>query len=113
MAVDRQATEPRSLPTILTDRLDEIAAVCREYGVRRLYVFGSAVQGTFDPATSDLDFMVDLGEYEPEIARRYVRFYESLRAVVNRDIDLITVRSRGSDRFMARVVESRELLYAV
>ncbi len=110
--MDGRTTTTPSLPAILTDRLGEIAAVCREYGVRELYVFGSAVHGTFDPETSDLDFMVNLGEYELEIASRYVRFYEALRAVFDRDIDLITVRSRGSDRFLARVIETRELLYA-
>lgn len=110
--MDQSPTATSSLPSILTTRLDEIAAVCREYGVHQLYVFGSAVHGTFDPETSDLDFMVDLGEYEPEIARRYVRFYEALRAVFDRDIDLITVRSKGSDRFLAGVIETRELLYA-
>lgn len=110
--MEQSVTAIRELPSILTDRLDAVADVCREYGVRELYVFGSAVHGTFDPETSDLDFMVDLGEYEPEIARRYVRFYEALRAVFDRDIDLITVRSRASSRFLTRVLESRELLYA-
>ena len=110
--MDGNATTTQSLPAILTDRLDEIADVCREYGVRQLWVFGSAVHGTFDPETSDLDFMVDLGEYEPEIALRYSRFFTALHALFDREIDLITVRSRGSDRFMARVIETRAMIYA-
>lgn len=110
--MDQPTTEVTSLPPILTDRLVEIAAICRKYGVRQLYVFGSAVHGTFDPDTSDLDFMVDLGEYEPTIALRYSRFYSALHDLFERDIDLITARSSGSDRFLRAVIASRELIYA-
>lgn len=100
------------MPTILTDHLDEIATICREYGVRRLYVFGSAVHGTFDPAMSDLDFMVDLGDYEPTVARRYVRLYMALQDLFDRDIDLITTRSPGSGRFLQDVIATRDIIYA-
>ena len=108
--VDQQTTGAASLPSILMDRLDEIAAVCQDFGVQRLWIFGSAVHGTFDPETSDLDFMVDLGEYEPAVALRYVRFFEALRTLFDRDIDLITVRSSGSDRFLRHVIETREII---
>lgn len=46
------------------DNRKAIAGLCRQYGVRKLAVFVSAVHGTFDSATSDLDFLVDPGEYE-------------------------------------------------
>ena len=110
--MEQQETAVRPLPAVLRDRLDEIAAICRQYGVRYLYVFGSAVHGTFDPATSDLDFMVDLGEYEPEIARRYACLYMALQKLFDREIDLITTKSRGNDRFMEEVTATREMIYA-
>ena len=93
--MDVTGSATQSLPAILMDRMDDVAGICREDGVRHLYVFGSAVHGTFDPETNDLDFMVDLGEYEPTIARRYVRFYEAPRNVLDPDIDLITTRPSG------------------
>ena len=38
---------------------EAITALCREYGVARLEVFGSAARGSdFDPARSDADFLV-------------------------------------------------------
>jgi predicted nucleotidyltransferase len=46
---------------IITQHTDEIAALCRMYRVRRLYLFGSATTDQFDPETSDFDFLVDLG----------------------------------------------------
>ncbi|CAA9543072.1 MAG: hypothetical protein AVDCRST_MAG33-207 [uncultured Thermomicrobiales bacterium] len=110
--VDQQTTGAASLPSILMDRLDEIAAICRDFGVQRLWIFGSAVHGTFDPETSDLDFMVDLGEYEPTVARRYVRFYDALRNLFGRQIDLITTRTNAKGHFLEDVIATREMIYA-
>src|SRR5438132_234284 len=53
-----------ALPAAITDHLDDIRALCVKYRVKRLAVFGSAVKGTFDPATSDVDFVV---EFQPEV----------------------------------------------
>ncbi len=39
----------------------ELAAICLRHNVRRLDLFGSAVGSDFDPATSDLDFLVEFG----------------------------------------------------
>jgi predicted nucleotidyltransferase len=45
--------------TLVQQHRDEIADLCRRFGVRRLEVFGSAARGVdFDPATSDVDFLV-------------------------------------------------------
>jgi predicted nucleotidyltransferase len=51
--------------SLITDNLDAIRALCRQYGIRRLDLFGSAATGAFDPDTSDLDFVVDLGNILP------------------------------------------------
>jgi uncharacterized protein len=42
----------------LEQHRERLAELCRRYGVRRLELFGSAARGQFDPATSDLDFLV-------------------------------------------------------
>ena len=36
-----------------------LAALCRQYRVRKLRLFGSAATGAFVPATSDLDFVAE------------------------------------------------------
>jgi uncharacterized protein len=44
---------------LIAERRSEITDICRRFGVRRLAVFGSAARGEdFDPARSDLDFLV-------------------------------------------------------
>lgn len=42
----------------LAQRREELAELCRRFGVRRLEVFGSAATGAFD-AESDFDFLVE------------------------------------------------------
>ena len=96
---------------IIASHLDQIDRICREFRVSALYVFGSAVRGTFDPTTSDLDFQVDLGEYGPGVYHRYIGVYEGLSAIFGRKIDLITVRSTGNDRFLQEVAQTRQPVF--
>lgn len=44
--------------TIIKDKRDAIAALCRRFGVVRLYVFGSAVRDDFRPGESDVDLVM-------------------------------------------------------
>lgn len=46
------------IPELITSKRDEITALCREYGVAKLEVFGSVMTDEFDPKTSDVDFVV-------------------------------------------------------
>jgi predicted nucleotidyltransferase len=76
--------------TLITQHRDEIAALCRRYGVRRLEVFGSAARGVdFDPAKSDADFLVD---FEPgdgiNPLRQFFGLAEDLEALLGRRVDL-------------------------
>ncbi len=105
-------TTTSTLPPQLTDHLDEIRALCDQFGIRALYIFGSAVHGTFDPETSDLDFLVDLGEYGRDVVTRFFGLQDALRELLSRDVDLITVRSSGNPRFVAEVDATRIELYA-
>ncbi len=99
------------LPPIVADKRAEVVALCERYGVRRLDLFGSAAKDTFDSATSDLDFLVDLGEYGPDVARRYLAIADALEALFGRPVDLLTVRSVRSAYFIAELDTSRQLVY--
>ena len=48
---------------------EELEELCRRFHVRRLDLFGSAASDGFDPARSDLDFLV---EFDPTAARGVV-----------------------------------------
>lgn len=77
---------------LVRDKQDDIRALCQTFAVRRLELFGSAATGAFDPEHSDLDFIVDLGEYERGVAKRYFAFCEQLEGLVQHPVDVITVR---------------------
>ncbi|MBI3376332.1 MAG: nucleotidyltransferase domain-containing protein [Betaproteobacteria bacterium] len=68
----------------------EIARLCVQFDVRRLELFGSASAGAFDPARSDLDFLV---EFDPAQGmtpfEQYFGFKESLETLFGRAADLV------------------------
>ena len=49
-----------AMHTVIADKKEEVAALCRRHGVARLGEFGSAARGAdFDPETSDADVLVE------------------------------------------------------
>ena len=53
-------TTPAPLPELLQANLQPLRELCERYGVEKLEMFGSAARGEFDPAHSDLDFIVQM-----------------------------------------------------
>lgn len=93
------------------DNRRRIVELCEAFGIRKLELFGSAATGAFDETSSDLDFIVDLGMYEKGVSRRYFRFCERLEAIVERPVDVITVRQVVNPYFRAELDSTRELIY--
>lgn len=96
---------------LIEDNRDAIAALCEQYGVQKLAVFGSAVKGTFDPATSDLDFAVEFEDYGPGIGRRFMRFIVALEDLVGTRIDIVTPSSIKSQWFLRELERTAVPLY--
>lgn len=87
----------------LEGKLDAIAALCREYGVLRLDVFGSAAKGTFDPETSDLDFVASFADRKNlNYVDRYFDFAEAPEVLFGRHIDLMTKQGIENPYFPRR-----------
>lgn len=77
--------------TLLEMHRGEIEALCRRYHVSRLRLFGSATTGSWDPASSDLDFLV---EYKPESRElapleRLVGLQLALESLLGRQVDVV------------------------
>lgn len=99
---------------LVEEHLDAIRALCREFGVTRLELFGSAGTPAFDPEHSDVDFLV---EYPPDYdfglwLARYFALKERLEALLGRRVDLVMAGAMRKPRFIAAVNETRRLLYA-
>ena len=98
--------------TVLEPHLSEIPALCARYGVARLEIFGSATGPDFDPKQSDLDFLVEFNSESTHLFERYFGLKESLEALYQLDVDLVTLGALENPYFIDAINQSRELLYA-
>lgn len=99
--------------TIVEEKKDDIAALCRTYHVRALCVFGSATTDTWRSETSDVDFLVDLSDYSSDYASRFFSLRRELADLIGRDADLVSARGLGksNDWFRAEVDATKVLIY--
>lgn len=92
---------------------DQVSALCERFEVQQLELFGSAARGDFDPARSDLDFLVlfrrggKLGA-----ADRYLGLLNALEDLFDRKIDLVDVSAARNPYFIADALKNRVKLYA-
>jgi hypothetical protein len=91
----------------------EIAALCRQHHVRRLSVFGSAARDDFNPATSDVDLLV---EFDIDSIDRYARNFFSLEEgmvdLFDRKVDLITEGVIKNPYRLRSIEAEKVLVYA-
>ena len=97
------------------DKQNQLAELCRRYGVRRLELFGSAaVEAEFDNDRSDLDFLVeflpeqDLGPW----LKHYFELQEDLERLFQRPVDLVMASGVRNPRFLRETNRTRQLVYA-
>ena len=92
-----------------TDRLE---ALCRQYSVQRLDLFGSASRGRYRPEDSDLDFLV---EFLPvpitSYADTYFGLLEALERHFGRPVDLVVASSIENPYLLQSIEESRTPVY--
>jgi predicted nucleotidyltransferase len=94
---------------IIEAKKPEIIALCRQYGVTRLDLFGSATGRNWNPETSDFDFVVEFADYGPGISTRFFDFGDDLEALLGRKVDFV-FEERLRPRFRRNVDASREVV---
>ena len=97
----------------VTDHITEIESLCRRFGVRRLVVFGSAVDGTFRAGLSDVDFLVELDP--PAGQSRFDAYFglkEALESLLRSPVDLVDPSALRNPYLAATVRENQAELYA-
>ncbi len=95
---------------IIEAKKPEIIALCRQYGVSKLDLFGSATGPTWDPEKSDFDFVVDFEDYGPGISMRFFDFADDLEVLLGRDVDF-AFEEQMRPRFRKNVDASREVVF--
>jgi predicted nucleotidyltransferase len=115
--VDKVALRTRACldNPVIAEHLEAIRALCREFGVARLEVFGSVCTPDFDPERSDVDFIV---EYPPDYdfgpwLTQFFALQEALANLLGRRVDLIMKSAMQKKYFILSANETRQLLYAV
>lgn len=99
--------------SILEERLPELREICRRRLVQRLSLFGSATGSSFNPASSDLDFLVQFPSMSPsQHADCYFGLQEDLERLFGRSVDLVEPEPLRNPYFRQVVTQSQELIYA-
>lgn len=99
---------------LIESRREEIEALCRRLGIRRLDLFGSAVEGSFDVGRSDVDVLVEFDTDRPgfDYFGTYFALKEGLERLLGRSVDVVSITSIRNPYFRDRVMRTREPLYA-
>ena len=96
----------------LANAVPQVARLCEQHGVRKLAAFGSAVNGRFEPETSDFDFVVSFRDTASHgYANRYLDFAEALERLLGRKVDLVTERSVRRPSFRRSIEAEHEIIY--
>jgi len=91
----------------------QLLALCRKYDVRRLDIMGSGARDDFDPARSDLDFVVEFNHFTVDnAADRFLGLMVDLEDLFGRRVDLISYRAIRNPYFKQVVDNTRVMLYA-
>jgi predicted nucleotidyltransferase len=97
----------------VASKLPQIEALCRQYSVKRLDLFGSAACDDFDPARSDVDFLVQFLPIERKgFDDVYFELHAELERLFNRSIDLVETEAISNRYFRKSIEETKVPIYA-
>jgi len=95
------------------EKREQIAELCRQFRVRRLALFGSALGDDFQPDRSDLDFVVEFETLAPgTYADTYFGLIAALERLFERKVDLVEPESVRNPYFRQEIEATQETLYA-
>jgi len=98
---------------LIEEKRQELERVFRLRRVHRIELFGSAAGPAFDPAHSDLDFLVTFQELDlNEYADAYFGLLEDLQALFRRPVDLVVASAIQNPYFRQAVDSTKTLVYA-
>jgi predicted nucleotidyltransferase len=97
---------------IIKENLSDIERLCKNHGVKSLYIFGSSNTDKFN-TNSDIDFLIDFKENLSieKYTENYFIIQYKLRELLKRDIDLVTQNSLSNPFLIESIEQSKQLLY--
>ncbi len=102
------------MTNLVQQHLEELKRLCLKYRVAHLELFGSAANDEkFDPAKSDIDFLVEFLPLTPaEHAVAYFGLLADLQDLFNRQIDLVEIKAVTNPYLLESLQKSRTEIYA-
>ncbi|MEX2569177.1 MAG: nucleotidyltransferase domain-containing protein [Cyclobacteriaceae bacterium] len=96
---------------LIENHLDHLKILCKKHHVDKMYLFGSALNNTFN-SESDIDFVVkfkpiDLAQYFDN----YINFKEKLKKLLGREIDLLEEQSLKNPILLNSIIKNKVLVY--
>lgn len=96
---------------LLKDNLNEVERIMRKHQVERAYAFGSVCTDKFTDE-SDVDFIVKFNkDYFDDYADNFLNLEDSLKILLNRDVDVITERTMRNSYFIEEVKKTQTKIY--
>lgn len=96
---------------LIDNHIDSLIALCNIYNVDKMYLFGSALNSSFNDE-SDMDFLVKFKSIElAEYYDNYFNFKEKLKSLFGRDIDLVEEQTLRNPILIKSINRSKKLVY--
>jgi predicted nucleotidyltransferase len=91
--------------------IKEIAVrACKEFKVKRLYLFGSLARGEETPG-SDIDLLVEFEYPDSHLSKRFFGLLHYFEDTLGCEVDLLTLNSLRNPYFRRRVLKERISIY--
>ncbi len=99
--------------SLITTHQAELTNLCKNYHVRRLELFGSAVKDANESAIGDIDFLVDFADLgRVSYAETYFGLLESLQKLFNKPVDLVMLSAIKNPYLLQSIEKDRKTIYA-
>lgn len=95
----------------IENKREEIAELCKKFGIKSLAVFGSAARDDFNPESSDIDLLVEW-ERPPKTLKEFFAPAEAFEQLFGRKVDLVTKSTIRNPYLIRAISRDERLLYA-
>ena len=98
--------------SIIKNNLSELKEICRNFNVKRLYVFGSLGNDTFDINQSDIDLIVELEEKDPvEKGEKLMMLWNKFEDLFGRNVDLLSNSNVRNPYLQKGIDATKKIVY--
>lgn len=100
------------LTTLIRENYAGFVDICRSHRVDKIYAFGSAINGNFDPKTSDIDVVVKVDIDNPaDRGEALLSLWDKFEALFQRKVDLLTEDSIRNPYLKSNIDRTKKLIY--